>query len=85
MVCKFATTWFIINGVLLSALRRVVEQYSSVSLPAVPSDNEKKAYGSIHVTKTGNLFELISYFDVVESDNPISMESTGQVCKNMCS
>ncbi|BBG98850.1 beta-galactosidase 17 [Prunus dulcis] len=63
----------------LPMIIRVVEQYSSVSLPAVPSDNEKKAYGSIHVTKTGNLFELIRYFDVVKSDNPISMESTGQM------
>ncbi|PQQ09876.1 beta-galactosidase 17 isoform X1 [Prunus yedoensis var. nudiflora] len=68
-----------VNNAKFKALRRVVEQYSSVSLPAVPSDNEKKAYGSINVTKTGNLFELIHYFDVVESDNPISMESTGQM------
>ncbi|XP_034207949.1 beta-galactosidase 17 isoform X2 [Prunus dulcis] len=68
-----------VNNAKFKALRRVVEQYSSVSLPAVPSDNEKKAYGSIHVTKTGNLFELIRYFDVVKSDNPISMESTGQM------
>lgn len=65
--------------VLLSALRRVIEQYTAESLPAVPPDNEKIGYGSIHLTKTGNLLDMLHHFDVVESENPIPMESVGQV------
>lgn len=67
----------------LSALRKAIEQYCSESLPPVPSDIEKKGYGSIHVSKTGNLFDMIHDFDVVESEIPITMESVGQVCKIM--
>lgn len=69
---------------LFSALRKVIEQYSSESLPSVPSDIEKKRYGSIHVSKMGNLFDMIHDFDVVESENPITMESVGQVCEIIC-
>ena len=38
--------------------------------------------------KTALLFDLLDTFDpvdVVESENPISMESVGQVCKNLWS
>lgn len=73
-----------IKNVVLSALRKVIEQYSSESLPSVPSDIEKKRYGSIHVSKTGNLFDMIHDFDAVESENPMTMESVGQVCEIIC-
>ncbi|KAM1462223.1 hypothetical protein ACFX1R_048675 [Malus domestica] len=68
-----------VNNAKFKAIRRVIEQHSLGSIPAVPADNEKKAYGSINVTKTGTLFDMIHYFDVVESESPISMESAGQM------
>ncbi|KAK9923630.1 hypothetical protein M0R45_032037 [Rubus argutus] len=68
-----------VSNAKFKALRKVIEQYSSESLPSVPSDIEKKRYGSIHVSKTGNLFDMIHDFDVVESENPITMESVGQM------
>ncbi|XP_004297532.1 PREDICTED: beta-galactosidase 17-like [Fragaria vesca subsp. vesca] len=68
-----------VSNVKFKALRKAIEQYSSESLPPVPSDIEKKGYGSIHVSKTGNLFDMIHDFDVVESEIPITMESVGQM------
>ncbi|KAH7565491.1 hypothetical protein JRO89_XS09G0217900 [Xanthoceras sorbifolium] len=66
---------------MLSALRRVVEKYSAASLPSIPRDKEKAGYGSIQLQKTALLFDLLDTLDpadVVESENPISMESIGQ-------
>ncbi|PON96156.1 Beta-galactosidase 1-like [Trema orientale] len=68
-----------INNAKYKALRRVIEKYTAESLPAVPPDNEKIGYGSIHLTKTGSLLDMLHHFDVVESENPIPMESVGQM------
>ena len=73
---------------MLSALRRVVQTYSAASLPSVPRDKMKTGYGPIQLQKTALLFDLLDTFDpadVVESENPISMESVSQVCKNLWS
>ncbi|KAF8393544.1 hypothetical protein HHK36_021788 [Tetracentron sinense] len=65
------------------ALRRVIKQYSRASLPSIPSNNEKTGYGRIKVQKTASLFDVLDIIcdpiDVVESENPISMESVGQM------
>lgn len=70
--------------VLISALQGVVKRHSAAPLPSVPSNNEKKGYGLIQLRKTESLFDLIGKIDpiqVVESENPSSMESVGQVFK----
>ncbi|KAL5579483.1 hypothetical protein UlMin_011925 [Ulmus minor] len=61
------------------ALRRVVERYSAESLPSVPPDIKKTGYGSVHLIKTGNLLDMLENFEVVKSENPMPMESTGQM------
>lgn len=65
------------------ALRRVIEQYSAVSLPPVPSNNEKGVYGKIKVQKFASLFDVLDTLcdpeDVIESENPLPMESTSQM------
>ncbi len=76
----------IMKFLLLSALRRVIKAYSAVGLPSVPSNNEKTGYGRIHLQKKEFLLDIlkrISSTDVVESENPMSMESVGQVGKNL--
>lgn len=69
----------------VSALREVIKQHSAVSLPQVPSNNEKRGYGLIQLQKTESFFDFIGKIDhivVVESENPTSMESVGQVLDN---
>ncbi|GAV90568.1 Glyco_hydro_35 domain-containing protein [Cephalotus follicularis] len=64
------------------ALRRVAEQYGRASLPSVPPNNRKAGYGPIQLQKTAGLFDLLDTVDpvdMVESEDPISMESIGQM------
>lgn len=64
------------------AIRRVVEKFSPASLPSVLPDNEKAGFGPIQLQKTALLFDLLNMLDpadVVESENPLSMESVGQM------
>ncbi|KAG5601947.1 hypothetical protein H5410_033317 [Solanum commersonii] len=64
------------------ALRRVIAKYTAAPLPSVPSNTEKKAYGHIKLQKTKSLFNIVdtTYFDgVTESENPLAMESLGQM------
>ena len=65
----------------LSALRRVIARYTAEPLPSMPLDNEKIGYGSIHLMKTRNLLDMLDSFEVVESENPLPMESVGQVSR----
>lgn len=75
---------------LLSALRRVIARYSVASLPSVPEDHIRAAYGQIKLTKVSFLFDMIDdqdLFPVVKSENPLPMESLGQVrdaCLILC-
>ncbi|XP_075075017.1 beta-galactosidase 17 isoform X2 [Nicotiana tabacum] len=64
------------------ALRRVIAKYTAAPLASVPPNNEKKAYGLIKLQKTKSLFNIIDtkYFDgVTESEDPLAMESLGQM------
>lgn len=65
-----------------SALRRVIGLYSGFPLPPLPRNIEKRGYGPIQLHKTTFLFDLLDLVnpaDLTESQNPVSMESAGQV------
>ncbi|KAH7547160.1 hypothetical protein FEM48_Zijuj01G0280000 [Ziziphus jujuba var. spinosa] len=68
-----------VNNAKFKAIRKVIEQYSAKSLPSIPSDNEKKEYGSVRLVKTGNLLDMLYHFENVESENPMPMEPVGQM------
>uniref|UniRef100_A0A2N9HLX8 Beta-galactosidase n=1 Tax=Fagus sylvatica TaxID=28930 RepID=A0A2N9HLX8_FAGSY len=71
-----------VDNAKFKALRSVIQKYSAESLPSVPTNNEKAGYGPIHLQKKEFLFDIlnrIDYIDLVESENPISMESVGQM------
>ncbi|KAJ8755751.1 hypothetical protein K2173_024295 [Erythroxylum novogranatense] len=71
-----------VDNAKYSALRRVIGLYSTKSLPAVPSNNEKIGFGPIYVQQTAIFFDLIDMMNpsnVVESENPVSMENLGQM------
>ncbi|KAJ7951619.1 Beta-galactosidase [Quillaja saponaria] len=71
-----------VDNTKFNALREVIERYSPKPLPSVPSNNEKKGYGPIHVQKTAFLLDLLDFTDstdVVVSREPLSMESVGQM------
>ncbi|KAG6782104.1 hypothetical protein POTOM_011492 [Populus tomentosa] len=71
-----------VENAKFNALRRVIELHTAASLPSVPSDNGKMGYGPIQLQKTAFLFDLLDNInpaDVVESENPLSMESVGQM------
>ncbi|KAF3450599.1 hypothetical protein FNV43_RR06688 [Rhamnella rubrinervis] len=68
-----------VNNAKFKALRRVIQQYSANSLPSIPPDNKKKEYGSIHLVKSSNLLDMLHHFHTVESENPLPMESVGQM------
>lgn len=65
--------------VSVSALRTVIQKFSALSLPPVPKNNKKAGYGSVKMQKTASIFDMINGMDVVESLDPLSMESVGQV------
>ncbi|XP_059456534.1 beta-galactosidase 17 isoform X2 [Corylus avellana] len=71
-----------VDNAKFKALRRVIKQHSAASLPSVPSNNEKTGYGQIHLQKKELFFDILNRTDsieVVESKNPLPMESVGQM------
>lgn len=71
-----------VDNAKYKALRRVIAKYSAMPLPSVPSNNKRTAYGSIKLEKTAFLYDTIdikNLVDMVESENPASMEATGQM------
>uniref|UniRef100_A0A5B7BUK6 Beta-galactosidase n=1 Tax=Davidia involucrata TaxID=16924 RepID=A0A5B7BUK6_DAVIN len=71
-----------VDNAKFKAIRRVIEKYSTSSLPPFPSNNEKTGYGRIQLQKTAFLFDVLDNkdrIDVVETENPTSMESAGQM------
>ncbi|CAO2840197.1 unnamed protein product [Amaranthus hypochondriacus] len=71
-----------VDNAKFRAIRRVIQQYATVTLPPVPSNNEKAGYGYVQLKKTSNLFDIIGIpndTNVVESASPIPMEFVGQM------
>ncbi|PIA42967.1 hypothetical protein AQUCO_02000429v1 [Aquilegia coerulea] len=72
-----------VDNAKFKALRRVIKRYSSVSVPSIPSNNERQVYGKIKVEKVASLFDamdtLCDPVNVIESGNPLPMESVGQM------
>ncbi|CAN0878039.1 Beta-galactosidase 17 [Linum grandiflorum] len=71
-----------VDGSKYSALRKVIERYSATSLPPIPANIVKRGYGPIELRKTGSLFHLLDLAkpsNEVESVDPLSMESLGQM------
>ncbi|XP_043704468.1 beta-galactosidase 17 isoform X2 [Telopea speciosissima] len=61
------------------ALRRVIQRYSSVSLPPIPSNNGRRGYGHIKMQKVASLFDVLDASHMIKSKNPLPMESVGQM------
>lgn len=64
----------------------MIQEYSAYSLPSVPPNMEKAGYGSIRLQKTASLFNTLDKLEtanVIQSENPLSMESVGQVSKEI--
>ncbi|XAR67615.1 Beta-galactosidase [Bertholletia excelsa] len=71
-----------VNNAKFKALRRVINKYSSASLPSIPRNPNRTAYGHIQLKKTVYLLDTLNIkntIDVAESESPISMESAGQM------
>lgn len=71
-----------VDNAKFRALRRVIKQHNAAALPSVPSNNDKMGYGQIQLKKKELLFNILNRINssyVVESENPLSMESVGQM------
>ncbi|WCJ39514.1 beta-galactosidase 17 [Euphorbia peplus] len=71
-----------VDNAKFTALRRIIGLHSALPLPPVPRNNEKTGYGRIRLQKTTFLFDILDVVkpaDAVESENPVSMESVGQM------
>ncbi|XP_065866743.1 beta-galactosidase 17 isoform X2 [Euphorbia lathyris] len=71
-----------VDNAKFTALRRIIGLHSALPLPPVPPNNEKTGYGPIRLQKTTFLFDMLDVVNpanVVESQNPVSMESVGQM------
>ncbi|XP_057978468.1 beta-galactosidase 17 isoform X2 [Malania oleifera] len=71
------------NSAKFKALQRVIKQHSAAFHRSIPYKKKMKAgYGSIQLRKTASLFgllDLVDSVDVVESEDPLPMESVGQM------
>ncbi|KDP40762.1 hypothetical protein JCGZ_24761 [Jatropha curcas] len=71
-----------VDNAKFNALQRVIGHHSATSLPSVPPNNKKIGYGPIQLQKTAYFFDFLNMTnpaDVIESRNPVSMESMGQM------
>ncbi|XP_030968113.1 beta-galactosidase 17-like [Quercus lobata] len=71
-----------VNNAKFKAIRSVIKKYSTKSLPSVPPNKEKAGYGPIDLQKKEFLFDILNRINsigIVKSENPISMESVGQM------
>jgi hypothetical protein len=64
-------------------LRNVISKYAAAPLPSYPSNIVREGYGIVKLNKIFSLFEglhlLSDPTNTVESENPLPMESIGQV------
>lgn len=76
------------QNLIISALRSVIEKCSETSLPRFPLNNDRTNYGLVKVSRIASLFEVLDSLcnpmDIIESEQPISMESVGQVHIAIC-
>ncbi|KAJ0985526.1 hypothetical protein J5N97_003882 [Dioscorea zingiberensis] len=72
-----------VQNLKFKALRNVIQKYSRGSLPPFPTNNEIARYGPVKVSKVASLFQVLHALcdpiQVIETDQPVSMESIGQV------
>ncbi|KAK7854829.1 beta-galactosidase 17 [Quercus suber] len=71
-----------VNNAKFKAIRSVIKKYSAKPLPSVPPNKEKAGYGPIDLQKKEFLFDILNRINsigIVKSENPISMESVGQM------
>ncbi|KAK9131170.1 hypothetical protein Sjap_011657 [Stephania japonica] len=72
-----------IDNAKFKAIQSVIKQYSKVSSSLVPPTNGRRTYGRLGVRKIASLFDVIETLcapkDIIEADNPMSMESVGQM------
>ncbi|KAJ4806944.1 Beta-galactosidase [Rhynchospora pubera] len=72
-----------VNNPKYKELRRVIRKYAAAPLPSFPSSIATEAYGIVKLNKMFSLFEALYLFSnptkTVESENPIPMESAGQM------
>ncbi|XP_042488565.1 beta-galactosidase 17 [Macadamia integrifolia] len=68
-----------VENLKFRALRRVIQRYSSVSLPPIPSNNGRRGYGHIKVRKLASLFDILDASYMIKSKNPLPMESVSQM------
>uniref|UniRef100_A0A7N0RH82 Beta-galactosidase n=1 Tax=Kalanchoe fedtschenkoi TaxID=63787 RepID=A0A7N0RH82_KALFE len=68
-----------VDSVKYQAIRRVIQKYIAVSILPTPSNNKKVGYGLVKMQKTTAFFDMIHGMDVVESLDPMPMESVGQM------
>ncbi|KAH9607420.1 hypothetical protein KSS87_007510 [Heliosperma pusillum] len=70
-----------VDNAKFKAIRTVIKKYAAAFVPPIPSNNEKAEYGYVQLSKVSALFDIIrnqNNSSVVESTDPISMESVGQ-------
>ncbi|PKA57288.1 Beta-galactosidase 8 [Apostasia shenzhenica] len=71
-----------VDNFKFQAIRRVIAKYTKVSLPPVPSINERAKLGLVKVNKVAFFFNVLHYLcrsrEIVETDQPIPMELVGQ-------
>lgn len=64
-------------------MRKVIRKYAAAPLPSFPSNIVREGYGIVKLNKKFSLFEglhlLSNPTKTVESENPLPMESVGQV------
>ncbi|KAJ0985530.1 hypothetical protein J5N97_003886 [Dioscorea zingiberensis] len=72
-----------VQNLKFKALRNVIQKYSRGSLPPFPTNNEIARYGPVKVSKVASLFQVLHALcdpiQVIETDQPVSMESIGQM------
>ncbi|KAM0938187.1 putative beta-galactosidase [Dioscorea sansibarensis] len=72
-----------VQNLKFEALRNVLQKYTRGSLPPFPSNNERTRYGPVKVSKVASLLEVLHVLsdpmEVIERDQPVSMESIGQM------
>uniref|UniRef100_A0A1J3KAF8 Beta-galactosidase n=1 Tax=Noccaea caerulescens TaxID=107243 RepID=A0A1J3KAF8_NOCCA len=71
-----------IDNPKFQAIQKVIKKYNAAPHSVIPSNKQRKAYGSIKMHMTTSLVDLLSMVDpadVISSPNPISMESAGQM------